>query len=75
MEDLKARYYDVVRKLTTARTPPGQDPQDIPPEYDAEHEKNRKEQMIKLFKRYRNQIFFSTLLTDSYSYNLALRVL
>lgn len=51
MEDLKARYYDVVRKIITARTPPGQEPQDLPPAYDAQHEKNRKEQLIKLFNR------------------------
>ena len=52
MEDIKARYYDVLRKLTKARTPPGQEPQDLPAEYDAEHEKNRKEQLIKLFNRF-----------------------
>jgi len=51
MEDLKARYYEVVRKLIAARTPPGQEPQDVPPSYDCEHEKNRKEQLIKLFDR------------------------
>ena len=51
MEDLKARYYEVVRRLIAARTPPGQEPQDVPPSYDCEHEKNRKEQLIKLFDR------------------------
>ena len=51
MEDLKDRYYKVVRKLITARTPPGQEPQDLPPPYDCEHEKNRKEQLVKLFNR------------------------
>lgn len=51
MEDLKERYYNVVRKLIKARTPPGQDPQDVPPAYDCQHEKNRKEQLIKLFNR------------------------
>jgi len=51
MEDIKLRYYDVVRKLLIARTPPGQETQDLPPVYDAEHEKMRKEQLIKLFNR------------------------
>ncbi|XP_066917776.1 DNA methyltransferase 1-associated protein 1-like [Clytia hemisphaerica] len=51
MEDIKLRYYDVVRKLLIARTPPGQETQDLPPVYDTEHEKIQKEQLIKLFNR------------------------
>jgi len=56
MEDLKNRYYQVVQKLMTARTPAGQEPQDLPPPYDCEHEKNRKEQLIKLFSRTPEQV-------------------
>jgi len=56
MEDLKERYYDVVRKLIEARTPSGQEAKDVPPPYDAQHEKNRKEQLIKLFNRTPEQV-------------------
>jgi len=56
MEDLKSRYYHVVRELAVARAPPGQSVQDLPPEYDCEHEKNRKEQLVKLFSRTPEQV-------------------
>ena len=39
-----------------ARTAPGQDVQDLPPVYDCEHEKNRKEQLNKLFDRTPEQV-------------------
>jgi len=56
MEDLKDRYYKVVQKLITARTAPGQEAQEVPPNYDCEHEKNRKEQLVKLFSRTPEQV-------------------
>lgn len=56
MEDLKDRYYKVVRALAEGRTPPGQKVPDIPPEYDCDHEKNRKEQLVKLFNRTPEQV-------------------
>jgi len=56
MEDLKDRYYSVVTKLIKARTPAGQDVKDLPPTYDCEHEKHRKEQLNKLFNRTPEQV-------------------
>ncbi|XP_012553597.1 DNA methyltransferase 1-associated protein 1 isoform X1 [Hydra vulgaris] len=56
MEDLKQKYYNVVQKLIKVRTLPGQEPKDLPPNFDGEHEKNRKEQLIQIFNRTPEQV-------------------
>ena len=42
--------------ITQARTPPGKEQKDVPPLYDCDHEKKRKEQLVKLFSRTPEQV-------------------
>ncbi|CAG2100680.1 unnamed protein product [Medioppia subpectinata] len=49
MEDLKDRYYNVCNILAKVRALPGQEPK--VKVFDAEHERRRKEQLIKLYNR------------------------
>ncbi|KAF7623575.1 hypothetical protein Mgra_00010132 [Meloidogyne graminicola] len=50
MEDMKERYYGIVNELNTARNTQAE-----PLAYDAEHERRRKEQLIKLWNRTEEQ--------------------
>ncbi|KAL7077621.1 hypothetical protein ACQ4LE_002864 [Meloidogyne hapla] len=51
IEDLKERYYGIVNELNASRNT-----QSEPLAYDAEHERRRKEQLIKLWNRTEEQI-------------------
>jgi DNA methyltransferase 1-associated protein 1 len=54
MECLKDRYYNVCNALAKARAPAGQEPK--LKVFDAEHERKRKEQLIKLYDRTPEQV-------------------
>jgi len=54
MEDLKDRCYNVCNCLAKVRALPGQEPK--PKVFDAEHERKRKEQLIKLYDRTPEQV-------------------
>lgn len=54
VEDLKDRYYNVCNLLAKTKTSPGQEPK--LKMYDAEHERKRKEQLIKLHNRTPEQV-------------------
>lgn len=56
VEDLKERYYSCVSRLLKARAPPGQEPQNLPPPFDAQHETERKRQLLKLYNRTPEQV-------------------
>uniref|UniRef100_A0A914MEU1 DNA methyltransferase 1-associated protein 1 n=1 Tax=Meloidogyne incognita TaxID=6306 RepID=A0A914MEU1_MELIC len=51
VEDMKERYYGIVNELNVARNT-----QSEPLAYDAEHERRRKEQLVKLWNRTEEQI-------------------
>jgi DNA methyltransferase 1-associated protein 1 len=51
MEDMKERYYGLVNELNAARGS-----QEDPLAYDADHERRRKEQLIKLWDRTEEQV-------------------
>lgn len=53
LEDLKERYYSVCNTLTKVRAPQGAEPKIKA--FDAEHERRRKTQLIKLFNRTHEQ--------------------
>ncbi|KAK7100846.1 hypothetical protein V1264_023716 [Littorina saxatilis] len=53
VEDLKERYYSVCNTLTKVRAPQGSEPK--VKGFDAEHERRRKSQLIKLFDRTHEQ--------------------
>lgn len=53
VEDLKERYYSVCNTLTKVRAPQGAEPK--VKAFDAEHERRRKTQLIKLFNRTHEQ--------------------
>lgn len=48
---MKERYYGIVNELNTARNTQAE-----PLAYDAEHERRRKEQLIKLWNRTEEQV-------------------
>ncbi|XP_052236225.1 DNA methyltransferase 1-associated protein 1-like isoform X2 [Dreissena polymorpha] len=54
VEDLKERYYNICNKLVKVRAPHGAEPKIRA--YDAEHERKRKSQLIKLFERTTEQV-------------------
>ncbi|KAK3590712.1 hypothetical protein CHS0354_012286 [Potamilus streckersoni] len=54
VEDLKERYYNICNTLTKVRAPAGTEPKIRP--FDAEHERKRKLQLIKLFERTPEQV-------------------
>ncbi|KAB7497463.1 DNA methyltransferase 1-associated protein 1 [Armadillidium nasatum] len=54
MEELKARYYEITNQLKKCRNLTGPEGKII--HYDADHEKRRKEQLIKLYDRTPKQI-------------------
>lgn len=54
VELLKDRYYNICNALAKARSPPGQEPKIK--NYDYEHERKRKEQLVKLYDRTPKQI-------------------
>ncbi|KAH7957601.1 hypothetical protein HPB52_020739 [Rhipicephalus sanguineus] len=49
VEDLKERYYGICQTLARVRAPPGQEPKGRA--FDADHERRRKEQLLKLYDR------------------------
>lgn len=56
IEDLKDRYYTILSSLAKIKTGPG-----LPPEaknffFDAEHERKRKEQLLRLYNRTQDQV-------------------
>lgn len=53
VEDLKERYYTICNTLTKVRAPQGTEPKIKA--FDAEHERRRKTQLIKLFERTQEQ--------------------
>ncbi|XP_046361593.1 DNA methyltransferase 1-associated protein 1-like isoform X3 [Haliotis rufescens] len=54
VEDLKERYYNVCNTLSKVRAPQGSEPK--VKAFDAEHERKRKQQLIKLFDRTPEQV-------------------
>ncbi|XP_045160572.2 DNA methyltransferase 1-associated protein 1-like isoform X1 [Mercenaria mercenaria] len=54
VEDLKERYYNICNKLVKVRAPQGTEPKIRA--FDADHERKRKSQLIKLFNRTTEQI-------------------
>lgn len=54
VEDLKERYYNICNILTKVRAPQGTEPKIRA--FDAEHERKRKTQLIKLFDRTQEQV-------------------
>lgn len=61
--------------LFQTRTPPGQSVHDQPPEYDCEHEKNRKEQLIKLFSRTPEQVIMLDIRLNMSIYLLVQKII
>uniref|UniRef100_A0A6P8HMQ4 DNA methyltransferase 1-associated protein 1 n=1 Tax=Actinia tenebrosa TaxID=6105 RepID=A0A6P8HMQ4_ACTTE len=56
IEELKDKYYSSVTRLLKARIPTGQEPPDMPAQYDAQHETDRKRQLLKLYNRTQEQV-------------------
>eukprot|EP00794_Sanderia_malayensis_P017844 gene17844-19625_t len=56
VEEIKDRYFQIIGKLTLIKTVPGQQPENQPPVFDAEHETRRKRQLLKLYNRTPEQI-------------------
>ncbi|XP_032243096.1 DNA methyltransferase 1-associated protein 1 isoform X2 [Nematostella vectensis] len=56
IEDLKDRYYSCVTRLLKARVPTGQEPANLPTPYHAQHETDRKRQLLKLYNRTQEQV-------------------
>lgn len=54
VEDLKERYYNICNRLVKVRAPQGTEPKIRA--FDAEHERKRKTQLIKLFNRTSEQV-------------------
>ncbi|XP_077531940.1 DNA methyltransferase 1 associated protein 1 [Haemaphysalis longicornis] len=54
VEDLKERYYGICQTLARVRAPPGQEPKGRA--FDADHERRRKEQLLKLYDRTSEQV-------------------
>lgn len=54
VEDLKERYYGICQTLARVRAPPGQEPKGRA--FDADHERRRKEQLLKLYDRTTEQV-------------------
>ncbi|KAL1438902.1 hypothetical protein MTO96_047637 [Rhipicephalus appendiculatus] len=54
VEDLKERYYGICQTLARIRAPPGQEPKGRA--FDADHERRRKEQLLKLYDRTTEQV-------------------
>ncbi|XP_033101299.1 DNA methyltransferase 1-associated protein 1-like [Anneissia japonica] len=55
IEDMKERYYNIVNKLAKVRADPSLSSR-APLVFDAEHERKRKDQLIKLFERTPEQV-------------------
>ncbi|CAN8004161.1 unnamed protein product [Ixodes hexagonus] len=62
IEDLKERYYSLCNALARARAPPGQELKLRA--FDADHERRRKEQLLKLYDRTSEQASQQTLLGE-----------
>ncbi|KAF6202735.1 hypothetical protein GE061_003137 [Apolygus lucorum] len=56
VEDLKERYYGVVTSLAKVKTGPGLPPEAKTYHFDAEHERKRKEQLLRLYTRTNEQL-------------------
>ncbi|XP_033636516.1 DNA methyltransferase 1-associated protein 1-like isoform X3 [Asterias rubens] len=55
IEDMKERYYSIINKLSKARADPSLSNR-AAQVYDAEHERKRKEQLLRLFNRTQEQV-------------------